>query len=179
VSEQKDTRWLVPHLPDDPALLAALGRVSISHSFLDFVLRRTIKTLSGLTVEEGDRGLAYEGSASLRKMIRQIATRKFGKAATATLKVNAVLVTCKQVTKKRNKLMHALCARYDDEDTPHLFAHDSITPMPPAAEINQLADEIWALAHQMNNSRLEPGGLIYDALQASSGPAMIDQLKAD
>jgi len=35
MTEPKDPRWLIAHLPTDVERLAAIGRVAISHGFLD------------------------------------------------------------------------------------------------------------------------------------------------
>ncbi len=39
-------------LPEDPALLEAAGRVALAHGQLELILRMTIKTLAGLSVDE-------------------------------------------------------------------------------------------------------------------------------
>jgi L-ascorbate metabolism protein UlaG (beta-lactamase superfamily) len=52
-----DPKFLVFAVPDDPAVLQALGVVAIRHGHPDHVLRMTIKTLAEVTpVEALDAG---------------------------------------------------------------------------------------------------------------------------
>jgi len=151
-------------------------RVSICHGWLDFVVKRTVKTLAGLTPSEADRALAYEGSASLRELVRKLAARKLGKAATATLKLRALLADCEAVTQQRNALIHSLYAREPEGDVMLISHDDKRTPIPKAAELEDLAARIWALAVTINNSRLD-GGFVFEALMQQSGVAQADAAK--
>lgn len=164
-------------MPEEPELLAALGRVSIRHGFLDHILKHTIKTLSGLTIHEADSALAYDGSGALRDLVKKLATQKFGKASGVTLRLRAMLADCERLTGERNRLIHNLWAREMDGE-PLLLAAGSSVPVPSAGELNQLADEIFALAGTINTSRFE-GGFLFDALKQKDGPQEIAELKKD
>jgi hypothetical protein len=168
---------LVHHLPDDESLLAALGRVSIQHAFLDLILRRTVMTLADLTIEEADRALAYAGSGELRELIRKLAIRRLGRASVAVLKLRALLSECEQVTARRNRYTHNAWAQSWLGDEPVLIGpHDQI-PMPGAMEVNHLADEIFAIAGRVNAARLHAGGFLFDALQQLKGSVAIAEAK--
>jgi hypothetical protein len=159
-----DTSLLMPHLPE-PDRLAALGEVSIRHGFLDLVLRRTIKTLAGVTIAEADKALARAGARELRDLVERHAKRRLGKGHPDVLRVKALLRDCEDVTEQRNGLTHDLWAKYLDGDAV-LYRHDGATvQMPPAAEMRALANRILSLALALNEARL--GGFLYEALGAA------------
>jgi hypothetical protein len=173
---EQPNKWLVHHVPDDEKLLAALGRVSIHHGFLDLILKRTVKTLANITPEEADRALAYAGSREVRELIRKLAVRRLGKASVAVLRLQALLSECERVTARRNRYIHDVWAQDWLDDPVLIGPHDQI-PMPSTAEVNQLADEIFAVASKINAARLHSGGFLYDALQELTGPAAIAEAK--
>jgi hypothetical protein len=47
---QSDFRYLL--LPSDTKLVAAFGRVALAHAHLDHVIRMTLKTLTGVSMQE-------------------------------------------------------------------------------------------------------------------------------
>lgn len=156
--------FLMPHLPE-PDRLAALGEVSIRHGFLDLVLRRTIKTLAGVTIAEADKALARAGARELRELVERHAKRRLGKGHPDVLRLKAILRDCEDVTEQRNGLTHDLWAKFLDGD-PVLYRHDgATTQMPPAVEIKALADRILALALALNEARLD--GFLAEALRSA------------
>lgn len=176
--EQSEGAPPVRHqVPSDQALLAALGRVSIEHAFLDLVLRRTVKTLAGLTLKEADSALAYEGSASLRDLIRRLSAAKLGKASPAHLKLRALLAECKAVTEWRNELIHHNWVGMDDSSTGLLLRADGMFSLQPdATTVQRLADKIQAAAQQLNGARLGAGFLAV-ALHEREGAKMLAAVK--
>ena len=58
------------NIPDDPAVVAAVGRIALRHGQLDYILRMTIKTLAGLSIQDGLDATARLGSRDLRERIR-------------------------------------------------------------------------------------------------------------
>ena len=61
-------------VPDNQILFAALGRMAIRHSHLDYVLRMSIKTLTGKTVTEGLAVTKLTQNWRLRRQIDDVAT---------------------------------------------------------------------------------------------------------
>jgi hypothetical protein len=53
------------HIPEDPAFLQALARVSVCHGHLDYSLRMCVKTFANVTIEEALAATQYEGSQVL------------------------------------------------------------------------------------------------------------------
>jgi hypothetical protein len=167
---------VVAHVPEDPVLLTAIGSVAICHGFLDHVLRRLVKTLADLTVEEADLALAREGSAVVRDMAKRIASRKFGREASATLKIRAYLTRCEVLTEKRNATIHDLYCRELDGD-PLIIGRDASRPLPAATEVAQLAQDIMGLAHEINGERL--CGFIQQAIIDTQGRKQVEAAKAE
>ena len=171
------TDW-VHSVPSDEQLLAALGRVSIQHAYLDLVLKRTVTTLAEITLEEADRALAYAGSRELRDLIRKLANRRLRTEAAAVLKLKALLFECERVTETRNRYTHSVWAQdWGLIDEPVLIGPHGHIPTPSAAEVSRLAEEIFAIAKKINAARLHPGGFLFDALQALKGPEAIAEAK--
>jgi hypothetical protein len=63
----------------------------------------TIKSLSGITVEEALKATAFHGSKQLRDRIDKLARQGLGEGA-ALLKVQALIETCRQLTDRRNRI---------------------------------------------------------------------------
>ncbi|MGE0467039.1 MAG: hypothetical protein AB7P44_11405 [Steroidobacteraceae bacterium] len=143
-------------------MLAALGEVSIRHGFLDLILRRTIKTLANVTVVEVDKALARSGASEMRGMIERLAKRRLGKGHSAVLRLKAILFDCERASSKRNQFTHEPWAKFLDGDAV-LYHHTGETlPMPTAAELRQLANEILRVATALNEARLQ--GFLMEAL---------------
>jgi hypothetical protein len=71
--------WLIYMLmPEDPAVLAAVGKIALQHGQLDHVLRMTIKSLTGVSMKEALDATARQGSRELRERIRKLARRRLG-----------------------------------------------------------------------------------------------------
>jgi hypothetical protein len=173
---EQSNEWLVQYEPTDKELLAALGRVSIQHGFLDLILKRTVKTIAEITPKEADGALAYTGAREVREIIRKLARRRLGKASVAMLKLQALLTECDRVTVKRNRYTHDVWAQVLDRDPVLIGAHDQI-PIPSPAEVNQLAEDIRAVAFAINAARLHAGGFLFDALESLTGSAAVDEAK--
>lgn len=174
-----DGQTIQHRVPDDQALLAALGRVSIEHAFLDLVLKRTVKVLAGLTVEEADMALGYEGSASLRDLIKRLSAAKLGKASPEHLKLRALLAECDAVTEQRNGLIHRNWVGVDGNKEIFLLRHDGMVQFQPRAEyVLELADKIRSIAERLNAARLGTG-FIAAALASREGSKVVATAKAD
>jgi hypothetical protein len=71
--------WMIyMAIPEDQAVLAAVGKIALRHGQLDHVLRMTIKSLTGVSVNEAIDATARQGSRELRERIRKLARRRLG-----------------------------------------------------------------------------------------------------
>lgn len=153
-------------LPDDPELLAAIGAVTLRHSQLDHILRMTIKSFLGVTVEQGLDATNELGSSHLRETIKTLAKQRFPVEA-LRLQVGALVGKAKRATNKRNELIHNVWALDKSTDmfaavvkkTDHLWH-----PPPTVDELKELEEEIAAVIGELNVARLR--GWLHDALKA-------------
>jgi hypothetical protein len=149
-------------LPDDPALLAAMGAVAVRHGHLEFVLRRTVKTLTRVTPEQGDNATEDDSASVLDQRIRRLARAAWGEGRDLVL-LQDILVRAKRASKRRNELMHGLVAQVLDGDPMHHARDVGWRDLPTVSEVQALADTIWTIAVELNSARLE--GFIAEAMK--------------
>jgi hypothetical protein len=159
---QTRSPFIVFHIPDNPALLQAVGVVALRHAHLDHTLKMTIKTLTGVSVGEALAATEYESSSSLRDRIRRLAKRAIGDG-TALVRLQALMTRCKSATEKRNELMHSIWGRELDGD-PQVRGSDGWRPLPTVEELETLARSIKSLTFELNNERLE--GFLAEAMKS-------------
>lgn len=152
------------HVPDDKELLAAFGEVALRHEHMNHILKMTIKSLVDITPAEAIAATAYESSGQLRDRVRKLARKRLGEGR-ALLQLQAILSTCKNVTEKRNKLVHGLWAQELDGDAHVRDAHGSTRPLPTIEELSELSKQIEKVTNQLNTERLE--GFLKEALSES------------
>ena len=64
--------------PKDDKVLAAIGYITITHAWLDYSLRMTVKDLAAVTKEEALDSTARQGSSELRERVRRLAKMRLG-----------------------------------------------------------------------------------------------------
>lgn len=101
-SDYKGKMMWMEYAPDD-AVLAEMGKVTIRHSFLDWTLNRTIKTMTDMTPQQADFAFASEPSASLRRKVIRVAKHCFGKDSETFRRVDELMKRCETVTRQRNR----------------------------------------------------------------------------
>jgi len=166
-------------VPNDAEFLNAVGRVTICHAYLDYCLRMCIKSLFRLPYQDAFDATVREGSRGLRDRIRKLARMRLGEGPTL-LKLQAQLKRCEDLTEKRNGLTHRIIIDTgvnDERDVnesmllPYILqqAPDaSWGPAPSAADLNELAEALAALANELNDARLN--GWLAVALAAKPLP---------
>jgi hypothetical protein len=163
------------HLPSSK-VLAALGRMTINHGFLDTVLKGAVMTLAGLSSEEADDALQYEGSRAMREMTKKLAVSRLGKTNLATLKLAAILNRCARLTDKRNAYIHSLWIVTPGEPT-QLFGTGMPAKAPSATEINELADDLFDISKELHVAR--NSGFLRAALVGVTSPKALKKLKSE
>jgi len=166
VATPRSTQWLTFGEPDDP-LLVEVGRISILHGHLDYVLRMTVKTLTDTTIRQALAATARASSSSLRSRIKKLAKAKLGDDE-ALVQLQALLERAKIATDKRNDLIHTLYAK-DIEDGEVVQLDDDHTPktLPTVDEIKKLGLEIKRVQAELNLAR--KAGLLAMALETRKG----------
>ena len=150
-------------VPDDPLLLQAVARVAILHTQLDFVLRMTIKTLSGSRPKEARKVTPGMPSRDLRKHVSKLAFKRLGKCD-AYRRLDAMLERCRLATKKRNRYAHALFVGNFDRNEYRMESETSDwEPLPSLSDLTLFAAELVSLAEEINEARLN--GFLREALE--------------
>ena len=148
-------------LPNDKDVLAAFGAITLRHGHLDYVLKMTIGSLAGISVEEALDATLYEGSRALRDRIKKLAKQKLGEGE-ALLKLQALLERAKRVSDKRNEFVHSLWA-HELDGSPVIRTDDhKFVSVPAVAELEGLAGDISLITNELNIARLE--GFLFEAL---------------
>jgi hypothetical protein len=151
------------HVPEDPALLAAFGEVTLRHEHLSHILRMTIKTLAGLSVDEALDATAFDGASVLRERLRKHARQRLGEGP-ALLKAQALVERCRRATDKRNAYVHSVWAQELDGQAKRRDGSNGWLPIPTVQELQALSQELLVLTQELNHARLE--GFIHEALMA-------------
>ena len=150
-------------IPDQPELLVAVGKVAISQGQLDYVLRMTLKSLLGLTNDEVLDATRLQGSQQLRARVRKLAEQRFGDGETLIL-LDVLLTRTRRAADRCTDLLHSLWASDFGFDTPSEQERELRRQRWPASsDLEELADELAALALEINDARLS--GFLNLALQ--------------
>ncbi|MGB4107609.1 MAG: hypothetical protein WBK55_07415 [Alphaproteobacteria bacterium] len=148
--EIKDGIILEP--PSDKALLAAVGRVARNGGLLDLVLGMTIKTLTGVTVDEALLATQMMSSKDLRKRIKKLAKERLGDGP-ALVELEAILQRAQGVMKQRNELIHGAWVKKNGKSVVQVPGKGHF-PLPTTKEVERLAQEIRQVYLELNDSRL-------------------------
>jgi hypothetical protein len=141
------------HVPEDKALLAALGDVSIRHGHLDHLLKMIIRRFTRATVQDVMDATAGHGSSKLRDRVKSLARREFGEGA-ALVKVQALMERAARITKRRNAVIHVLCGV--DEDGNAVAATEDIAnwkSMPTVNDVETLSVDMQKLIDEITAAR--------------------------
>ncbi len=159
-----ETKLVHFHIPDDAELIAAIGRVSVLHSRLDYVLRLTIKTLSGMELNKAMDATQNETSSGLRRRVNKWGRKVLGESE-ALIELQAYVKRCERGSRHRNELLHGLYAKELDGE-PVVYDRDrKQKPLPTVPELWAIENELQALCDEMNTARFD-GGYLFEALGA-------------
>ncbi len=142
------------NVPEDKELLAILGKVTIQHEHLYYILKMMIKSLANLTPQETRDETKYDGASFIRKRIKKLARNKFGESETL-LKIEVLLARAGKLTEKRNELTHGLWAQELDGGPCIISADGNPDPMPSTDDLEQLSNEIESLYQEIKMVRFE------------------------
>lgn len=140
-------------LPGDRGLLEAAGRVALAHGQLELMLRMTVKTLSGLTVDEALNATEKTKNWELRKEIVGLFNSKTTDRA-LRLKMKAMLGKCEQLSEVRNRLLHNAWAISPDGSVIMKGDRHAWGPAATENDLNELAQEIATEVNNLNSARL-------------------------
>jgi hypothetical protein len=151
-------------LPQDPALLAAIGKVAVRYGQLEYGLKLTIKSILGISIPDALAATERKTSHQLRESIVKEARRRFGDGL-VLVSLKALLEKSREATNRRNSLLHGLWATELNGRQVHRASGHILGPIPPVAELDALADELYLVGKELNQERRR--GFLHQAMQAS------------
>jgi hypothetical protein len=148
-------------LPEDPLVLAAIGKIALRHGQLDYHLKMTVRTLTDTTIPEAIDATERQSSRDLRERVRRLARMRIGEGG-ALVQLDALLERARRVTARRNELLHGLWAQELDGG-PVMRAHGlEFGPIPTVQDLEAVADALAQIAKDLRFARLD--GFLRDAL---------------
>jgi hypothetical protein len=151
------------HLPENKEILSEVGVLTLKHGHLDHILKMTVKSLAGLTINEAMNACAHQGSSELRKRVRKLAKQKMGDGV-SLVKLDALLARAKKASGKRNRFVHSLWARELDGEAVMKDDNHNFKPIPSLSELKELSLELSEITKELNFARLDPEGFLYIAI---------------
>ena len=151
---------VVPCVPD-AATLQALGIVSVRYGQLEYALRMTVKSLTGLDVREALDSTRFTSAKALRERILAKARKKLSEQRDVDALANLIDRTA-AMTLRRNDVLHGFYARELDGES-RLFANDTWQAVPTPDELTALAAQIAGITDEIQDARLN--GLLAEALR--------------
>ena len=157
---------IIGSLPQDPQILAAIGAVAVRHGQLDYGLRMTVKSISGIGLKPALDATEGMSSHELRRLVRKMGRKKLGDTSNSCLLLAALLTRAQEVTRQRNELMHGLWA-FDLAEGRDRFRHKGKDwrETPGADELLALAGETAQIAGELHEARMH--GFLKKALNES------------
>ena len=149
------------HVPEDPEILKILGEITLRHSHLEYILRMTVKTLSGVSVQQALDATAFESSTALRKRIYKLAKQKLSEGS-ALIQLQALLERCRRATEQRNDFVHSIWACELDGDPKMRTRDHKWKPIPNIDELTVLTAELLSLVKELNDARFD--GFLSEAI---------------
>jgi hypothetical protein len=142
------------HVPDEPAFLQAVAKVTICHAHVDYALRMCIKSLAGLELTEALDATELEGSSILRERIRKLGRARLGEGA-PLLKLQALMKRCADLSARRNEITHHTIVTSEQFPVAlHRLPDHSWQTLPSAVDVEKLANELAAIAIEINHARM-------------------------
>ncbi len=149
-------------IPNSPDLMEALGRMAIAYTLLELVLRYTVKTLSGLSIEEALEATSKERIAETRQRVRRLFVEK-KPTAIETTKLDALLGKASRLTEKRNGYLHSAWSVSPAGRAIIKTEDHSWGTAPNKDEVEGVASELFELSKKINSARLD--GFIHEVAQ--------------
>jgi hypothetical protein len=162
-----DTRFIYFAIPEDPEFLKAIGEVSICHGQLDHMLKMTIKTLTGVSVDEALEATERTTAAVLRERIHKLARQRLGDG-TALVRLEAILERSRRASASRNDIIHNVVGQELDREPLVRRAGNKWGPLPTVDELRALAVDLQTIAGELNEARLH--GFLDAALKSRKAP---------
>jgi len=153
-------------IPSDEKILAAVGKIAIRHGQLDHILKMTVKSILGISIEKALDATQRQASSELRKRVRTLAKQKLGEGNTL-VRLDALLTRAKRATESRNEILHSLWAVELDGNTVIRDENHKFQEVPEIDELEKVANGLAKITADLNEARLD--GFLKDALTKCLG----------
>jgi hypothetical protein len=139
-------------LPVDQATAAAVGRISMRHGQLDYILRMTIRQLTGVSRDDALDATKELGFEQVRAQVKDYAKKKI-KDPTALTRLNALLGRAKAASNARNEVLHRVWG-YDGDGNPVVQDDEYRWCQAPAVpDLEKIANDLAQIASELNDAR--------------------------
>jgi hypothetical protein len=138
-------------------MLAALGEVALRHAHLDHMLKMTIKSLLGITIDAALVDTRQNPSWKLRKRIEDEARSRLGTGDDFD-RLSELLERCRGLSEQRNRFLKDIWAVHLSE--PHVGTQAQLgndllwRPTPSVEEVRELAASIESMVDEITDARL-------------------------
>jgi hypothetical protein len=151
-------------LPNDPTILATVGKIALRHGQLDNTLRMVIRQLADVSLEVALDGTAHQGSRELRERVRKLAKSRLGEGP-ALLQLDAILQRARLASDQRNDILHSVWGVADGRD--FVRGKDKVFhPAPTVEELESCLKELMKLIDEIHYARFS--GFLFEALDKRS-----------
>lgn len=141
-------------VPDEPDLQAALGRLAIAHTHLEFVLRYCVKTIADLSVEGALDATEGERISDLREAIKRLFKERRPTEIERT-SLNELLGRAKRFSRKRNEYLHRVWSQTEAGKAIVATEDHGWKKAPSKEEIDSASQETLELVAELNFARNE------------------------
>jgi hypothetical protein len=146
------TTTAILYMPKDREFLAAIGTLALRHEQMNYVLRLTIKSLTGLSIDEIMRETKRNSSKELRAKVRKNSKERPG-LGDHSLKLQIALAECEILTTERNELIHGVCTKKPDGAVQIRDSVGTTRQIPSAKNIISLSRKIEKLTAHLDKIR--------------------------
>lgn len=149
-------------IPRQDGLTEALGRLAIAHTHLELVLRYSIKTLSGITIQEALDAAAEERIHDLRKRLRKFFLEK-KPTPTEESQIDALLGAAQRLSEKRSEFHHSAWSETQIGQAVLKGEDNKWQEAPKSANVDKVTHELLELVEKINNARLH--GFVFTVVE--------------
>lgn len=135
--------------------------MAIAHTHLEWILKYTVKTLSGVSGPKSLDPTRRKPISFLRKKIKRL-FKKNNPSAAETGRLDELLEKAKLLSQKRNSYLHRAWSKTPEGQLILLGEGLPSEEAPSEAAIDRVASDILALAKKINYTRLH--GFIHDVV---------------
>jgi hypothetical protein len=145
------TKVALLEIRDECAILAAVDRIALRHSQLDYVLRLILKDAGDLEFSEAMRDSELDRATKLRERVRKCIKDRVGEDIS---KLDRLLGTRKNSERRQERPASQRLGKNEDGELVMRGDDKGVHPCPSVEELNKVADTLATLVTDFNEERL-------------------------